>query len=131
VVVDPSSPSTIYALGFATRGFGLGSLFKSTDGGATWTLTGGLSSVGALVINPSDSSNFYAVANGAVVKSADGGQSWTGTGLGLNSASALAIDPKDTSTLYAITGSAIFKTTDGGASWSPKTTGLPASFQTA
>jgi photosystem II stability/assembly factor-like uncharacterized protein len=129
LVVDPSSPSTVYALGFGWRGFGLGSLFKSTDGGATWTLTGGLSAVGALVINPSDSSNLYAIANGEVVKSADGGQNWTSTGLGLNSASALAIDPKATSTLYAITGNSIFKTTNGGASWSPKTSGLPASIQ--
>lgn len=124
VVVDPSSPSTVYALG----GRLFRSLFKSTDSGGTWNIVGGVSSVGALVIDPSDSSTLYAVANRTVVKSTDGGQSWTGTGFGLVSASTLAIDPQNTSTLYAIADSAIFKTTDGGASWYPKTTGLPASW---
>src|SRR5712692_1888308 len=48
VVVDPSSPSTIYALGGGLYALG-GSLFKSTDGGGSWNLAGGVSSVSALV----------------------------------------------------------------------------------
>src|SRR5579862_8469868 len=59
VVIDPSSPSTIYALdareSFAPPSYGRGSLFKSTDGGETWNLAGGVSSVTALVIDPGDS----------------------------------------------------------------------------
>jgi photosystem II stability/assembly factor-like uncharacterized protein len=120
LVVDPLSPSTIYAVG--------GSLFKSTDAGGTWSMVGGVSSVSALVINPSDSSILYAVAHGTVVKSMDGGESWTVTGFGLSSAFGLVIDPQNTSTVYAIADSAIFKTTDGGASWTAKTNGLPASL---
>ena len=107
VVIDPSSPSTLYALdareSFASPSYGRGSLFKSTDGGETWNLAGGLSSVTALVIDPSDSSRLYAIAHGTVLKSTDAGRSWSSTGLGQSSASALAIDPQNTSTLYAIT----------------------------
>jgi photosystem II stability/assembly factor-like uncharacterized protein len=121
VVVDPGSPSTVYALG--------GSLFKSTDGGATWDMAGGVSSVSALVIDPSDSSTLYAVAHGTVVKSTDGTQSWSSTGFPRASASALAIDPQSTSTVYAASDDAIFKTTDGGTTWSPKTSGLPDSLR--
>jgi len=96
VVIDPGSPSTVYALG--------GSLFKSTDGGGTWDMAGGVSSVSALVIDPSDSSTLYAVAHGTVVKSADGAQSWMSMRFPLASASALAIDPQNTSTVYAASG---------------------------
>ena len=43
MVIDPSSPSTMYALGVSNfLSNGNGSLFKSTDGGGTWNLAGGV-----------------------------------------------------------------------------------------
>jgi hypothetical protein len=64
-------------------------------------MAGGVSSVSALVIDPSDSSTLYSVAHGTVVKSTDGAQSWSSTGFPLASVSALAIDPQNTFTVYA------------------------------
>ncbi len=128
MVVDPSSPSTIYALAYSPSfGYNTGSLFKSMNAGYTWNVIPGVSSVSALVVDPSDSSTLYAVqgVQRGVSKSTNGGQNWTDTDFGQN-VSALAIDPQDTSTLYAMASGAIFKTTNGGTNWSPKTTGLPA-----
>ncbi len=120
VVVDPSTPSTVYAVG--------GSLFKSTNGAETWELLGGISSVTAVAVAPNDSSVLYALARGTVVKSSDGGHGWVATGFTEISATALLIDPQHSSTLYAVSKDGIFKTTDAGATWALKTTGLPRPF---
>ena len=121
LVVDPSSPSRIYAVS-AGIPWGWGSLFKSVDGGGTWGLLNGISGVQTLVIDPHDSSKLYAIVRGKVLKSGDEGLTWTGTSGDLGSAWALAIDPRESSTLYALVTGGIFKTTNAGANWSRKST---------
>ncbi len=126
LVIDRTSPSTAYA------GTGTG-LFRSADGGATWTLLPtGLRNlaVDSMVIDPSSPSTLYAAAgNGVgVLKSTDGGTTWAlmNDGLPTPFLRHLAIDPRSTSTLYAGTlDDGVFKTTDGGLSWNPINAGLP------
>jgi photosystem II stability/assembly factor-like uncharacterized protein len=113
VVIDPSSPSTVYAFG--------PDLFQSKDGGGTWKILGGVSGVSAFAIDPGDSSRLYAAAHGTVLQSWDGGQTWGATGFNQDSAVALAIDPQNGATLYALTFDAVFKSTDRGATWADKT----------
>jgi hypothetical protein len=122
IVVDPSSPSTVYA-GSSSQ------IFKTTDGGADWTaassgLPGNLN-LTALVIDPSNPAILHAAGNGSgVFKTTDGGVSWglSGTGLPANAVLSLAIAASQPATLYAglsSGGDAIAKTTDGGATWTP------------
>jgi photosystem II stability/assembly factor-like uncharacterized protein len=108
LVVDPSSPSTIYA-GVIVDLFNGPGLFKSTDGGATWigggpTFQNGTitASVYSLVIDPSTPTTLYAGSSQYVFKSTDAGASWTQV-LNFNSATIafLAIDPGQPSTVYA------------------------------
>lgn len=73
VVIDPRNPSTVYAAS--------GGVFKSIDGGATWTLasaglTGPRPPVLALAIDPSNSAVLYAGTDRGVFKSSNGGQTW-------------------------------------------------------
>ena len=95
VVIDPSSPDTVYAALWAARqgpwenGDFRGStsgVFKSTDGGTTWKqLTGGLppketlSRVG-LELCRADTKRLYAIVNGrkdpGLYRSDDGGENW-------------------------------------------------------
>ena len=77
-----------------------GGVFKSTDGGGTWSAANtGLSSspdVNALAIDPTTPSTLYAGTNGGgVFKSTDAGGTWSAANAGLPRASrlALAIDP--------------------------------------
>ncbi len=76
VAVDPGSWTTIYA-------GGAGGLFKTTNGGATWTLVLTVTdSLIGLAISPADRSLVYAVtASGSgsfeVQRSTNGGASWT------------------------------------------------------
>jgi hypothetical protein len=74
LAIDPSAPATLYA------GTLLGSVFKSMNGGQSWTavnsgLTGSI--VEALVVDSSGPATLYVGTFGGVFKSVDGGGSWT------------------------------------------------------
>src|SRR5204862_181853 len=107
-----------------------GGVFKSTDGGTTWSPTGLTYGGVALAIDPTTPSALYAATGSSdigvsgVSKSTDGGATWSPAGLTNTEVIALAIDPTTPSTLYA-GGAGVFKSTDGASSWSPAYTGLP------
>jgi uncharacterized protein (TIGR03437 family) len=131
LAIDPSTPATLYA-GTVNAG-----VFKSTNGGTSWTAvnTGlGNAWVTALAIDPSTPATLYAGIQGSgVYKSTNGGTSWTASNTGgLTGAyvMALAIDPSTPATLYAGSGvgagawKGIYKSTNGGTSWTAVNTGL-------
>jgi photosystem II stability/assembly factor-like uncharacterized protein len=158
VAVAPSSPQTVWVgTGEAntrqSSSWGDG-VYRSTDGGATWTNAGlrDTRQIGRIVIDPTDPNIVYVAAQGhlwgpneerGVFLSTDAGRSWrkvlyVDENTGAND---LVIDPTDPETLYASTyqrqrrtwgfngggpGSAIYKTTDGGTTWNKLTTGLPS-----
>ena len=136
-----------------SSGWGDG-VYKSTDGGKTWTNMGLKDShhIGRIVIHPNDTNTVYVAAMGhlwgpnnerGLYKTTDGGQSWDriiyvddDTGV-----VDVAMDPSDPNTLYAATyqrrrrpygfhgggpGSGLHKSTDGGKTWKELRNGLPA-----
>jgi hypothetical protein len=90
-------------------------VFRSTDGGATWTATSLTSSVRTLVADPVHPASLYAGTYGAgVYASTDAGATWTpmNTGLSCNKVLSLALRPGTENTIYAGTeGGSVFKTT--------------------
>src|SRR5262249_35086160 len=101
IVVDPQTPSTVFAL-TCCNGAGI---FKSTDAGASWAPSNaGLSAPNSavLALDPQTPSTLYALTS-TLQKSVDGGASWTPAGVGLPEglARALAIDPQSPSVIYA------------------------------
>jgi TonB family protein len=116
IAINPSTPATLYA---GTRGSGV---FKSTNGGTSWTTVNSgftATDVSVLAIDPSTPATLYAgTGSGGVFKSTNGGTSWTTINSGLTDMHvyALAIDPSTPATLYAGT-TGVFKSTDGGSSW--------------
>ncbi|MGV8040404.1 MAG: WD40/YVTN/BNR-like repeat-containing protein [Thermoanaerobaculaceae bacterium] len=119
VVVDPRTPTTVYAAGSA-------GVWKSWDGGASWSASStGLShlSVRAFALEPTNPQVLYAGGwNSGVTRSVDGGATWTAanTGLPADQVSALAVHPTASGTVFVgIPGSGAFKSTDGGAHWNP------------
>jgi photosystem II stability/assembly factor-like uncharacterized protein len=110
---------------------GLGGVFKSTDGGTTWTAaSSGLRAIGfsALAIGPQNPSTLYASTTVGLLKTTDNGATWSvaNWGLPMVDLSRVAIDPQNASTIF-VNASAdghgatwgVYKSTDGGASWSP------------
>ena len=128
LALDPTGSGTLYVGTSEVYCSGLcqsfGRLFKSTDGGDTWSIGGLPGGITALVIDPTTPTTLYAgttscggeFCGGAVGKSTDGGATWTDTGLS-GTIAALALDPTTPRTVYAAGGSGVFKSTDGANSW--------------
>jgi hypothetical protein len=128
-------------------------VFKTTDGGETWTNVG-LSEVrriGRLAIDPTNGERIFAAAGGdwyvpgshrGIYRSVDGGGSWQQVLFVANDAGGIdiAIDPANPSRVYAAIwqrssegthwhiggpASGIYRSLDGGDTWSELTSGLP------
>jgi photosystem II stability/assembly factor-like uncharacterized protein len=159
IAIAPSDANVIYVgMGEATarantlhRGDGI---YKSTDGGKTWTHVGldKVDEVSRIVVDPHDANVVYVAAQGplyapsqdrGVFRSIDGGATWkrvlfTGE---TNGPADLAMDPKNPKVLYAAMwdhlrspweirafgpGSGLYRSSDGGESWTKLAGGLPA-----
>lgn len=137
---DPNNANTLYA------GAGNGGVFRSTDGGTTWstlnTDTWDYLTVSSLAIDPANSNVIY-VGTGdhhggvpygmGIMKSTNGGSTWTNYGkaqFGNNAVSEIVIDPANSQHVTITVGrgaagsGAIWNSTDGGATWNP--TNAPA-----
>jgi photosystem II stability/assembly factor-like uncharacterized protein len=112
LAIERTRPNILYAGTFT-------GVFKSTNGGESWTPVSPPISVGALVFDPNTAATLYAGTDHGVYKTTDGGANWTemNTGFYSRSVSTLAHDPLTTGILYAVTGEGLFKSTDGGANW--------------
>ena len=113
-------------------------MFKSIDGGATWTFSSnGLPDVfvRALAIDPVTTSTIYAGTSGAFIgpvfsgmfKSINGGLSWTplASTPAPGSVTSVAIDPQNPAIVYVGTTGSLFRSTNGGTTWAVMNAGLP------
>lgn len=82
IAVHPTDPNTVYAV---FGGFGTGHVFKSTNGGTTWTDVSGSSPaagslpdvpVNAIVIDPVHPNTLFVGTDASIWRSLDGGASW-------------------------------------------------------
>jgi photosystem II stability/assembly factor-like uncharacterized protein len=135
-----------------SSGWGDG-VYKTTDGGKTWTNMGLKEShhIGRIVIHPNDTNTVYVAAMGhlwgannerGLYKTTDGGATWERI-IYVNDESGvsdIAMDPTNPDILYAATyqrrrrpygfhgggpGSGLHKSTDGGKTWKELRNGLP------
>ncbi len=158
LAIDPNHPDVIWAgtgENNYQRALGYGNgVYKSTDGGKSWTNMGLKDSrqIGMIAIDPRNSNVVYVAAEGSVwgpggdrglYKTTDGGKTWEkildiseNTGV-----SNVLLDPRDPDVVYAtslqrrrhvwtaIAGgpeTAFYKSTDGGKTWRKITRGLPS-----
>lgn len=128
-------------------------VYKSTDGGKSWTNVGLKESehIGEIAVNPKDGNIVYVAAQGplwkaggdrGLYKTIDGGKTWervleVNEYTGINE---VVLDPRDPDVLYAAAyqrqrrtwtlidggpGSGVWKSRDGGKSWKKLENGLP------
>ncbi len=139
-VFEQASSGDLYA------GAASGGLWKSTNGGSSWTVltdNNAVLGVSSIVVVPTagddiiyigtgdrDGGSMWSLSGGqsndnnsvGVLKSTDGGTTWLPTGLTYSTSqkktiNRLVIDPNDSDIIYASTSDGIYKTTDGGTSW--------------
>ncbi len=158
VAVDPTNPDVIYVgTGEANvqsySWFGMG-MFKSTDGGATWSYIGLEETryIARIVIDPLNTDRLWVAGTGSlfgtnpergVYRSIDGGDTWDLVLSVTDSTAAtdIAIDPAKPDTVFAAMWerhrgltyrrsggptSGIYRSYDGGDTWGELTAGLPS-----
>ncbi len=155
--IDPRNPKTVWVgtgEPWVRNSVSVGDgVYKSTDGGDTWTNMGLADSerIARIRVSPADSNTVWVCATGhlwnaneerGVFKTADGGKTWKKV-LYVNAdtgCSDLDVDPQDGQILYAGLwqfrrtpssfssggpGSGLYKSTDGGDTWRKVESGLP------
>lgn len=159
ITLDPSNPNVVWLgtgenVGGRHVSFGDG-VFKSSDGGESWTNVGLEQSehISKIIVHPTDPNTVWVASQGplwskggerGVFKTTDGGQNWKQT-LGdkeWTGATDMIIDPRDPNLIYAATwdrhrtvaayigggpGTGLYKSTNGGDTWHELTSGLPDS----
>ncbi len=129
IVVDPRDGKVLYASSWARDSDLGGGIFRSGDGGRTWSAAGlAGQAVRALVMAPSDPNVLVAGTLDGAYRSQDGSKTWERISpehhAELRNFDSLAIDPRDPQTIFAGTFHLPWKTTDGGREWKPIHAGM-------
>jgi photosystem II stability/assembly factor-like uncharacterized protein len=121
LVIDPTDTNVLYAGAWVLNDDKEGGIYKSADGGQTWTEVLKDQSVRALTMAPGNASVLVAGTIKGVFRSTDSGKAWTQISPPENdeirNVESVAIDPRDASTIYAGTWHLPWKTLDGGKTW--------------
>jgi photosystem II stability/assembly factor-like uncharacterized protein len=162
LAVSPSHPDVIYVgtgEGLHRPDLSVGDgVFRSTDGGATWTHAGlaDVQQIGRLVVHPTNPNTVFVAALGhpygpneqrGVFRTRDGGRTWERVLYRDSRTGAAQVEfaPQNPDVLYAALwdhregpwenaafagpGSGLYKSEDGGTTWRRLTTGLPGAAQ--
>lgn len=138
LAVAPSSPQKLYA------GSDMAGLFKSIDGGTSWStiwpptsgssVTNHISDIG---VDPHNADLIYVAVDsyvgswqpGGVYKSIDGGMTWEPINEGLpgSAVSFLSIDPNISGVLYVGVSDQLYESVDYGTTWQSSLSGIDVS----
>ncbi|GAB5399633.1 MAG: hypothetical protein Aureis2KO_12180 [Aureisphaera sp.] len=105
-------------------GANTGGVWRTVDGGATWTPMGDYFSnlyVYSVAIDPNDSDTYYfGSQSGLIYKSTDAGATWNEIGdVSSSVVNKILINPNDSDMIFvSSSNTGIYRTTDGGTNWS-------------
>jgi photosystem II stability/assembly factor-like uncharacterized protein len=118
IAIDAANPSRI----FAGSAWGV---FRSVDGGQTWSSVSAGVYATALVIDPSNPNTVFAGYTGTCYRTTDGGDNWSAYRMGLRG-DCTGLYVTSTDLLYG-SSTGVYRSSDGGISWLESRTGLVAS----
>ncbi|PQJ75134.1 VPS10 domain-containing protein [Polaribacter gangjinensis] len=129
IVISPQDKNTLYVgtgEPFGNLGaVGGAGLFKTTNGGTTWTSLSNSASfgdVGRIILNPTDKNNVLVAATKGIFRTTDGGLTWIQTYVSPNSSNwvqDLDFEPSNFNIQYgSVRNFGLVKSLDGGITWS-------------
>jgi hypothetical protein len=132
IAIDPNNSNIIYiATGDKDNAdsFSFG-IFKSTDGGLTWSQTGfqftwEFRGLGDLIIQPNNSNVLFAASKNGVSRTVNGGTTWSNRIVGNFTQGNIRFKTNDPNTIFATSNNRFFRSTNGGESFTMITNGLP------
>ena len=121
LAIHPVEPAILYA---GTDDNGDNALFRSTDGGATWSESIKTTGIIAVVIDPNAPETVYAAnENGKILRSTDGGATWSrekGSSIFRTPLSLLLVtDPAQPPAIYVGTSRGVWRLAIDKARWAP------------
>ena len=141
LVIDPTNTQVLYAV--TGTGITPGTVYKTVNGGSSWTAIDSYSAGGAAIqvtVDAVKPTNIYAVwSNKVTRKSTDGGVTWSNLSFPGTSILSLALDPNASGSVFAYSASTIigkspptgmpsyiWHSSDGGATWTQLASPSPA-----
>lgn len=150
IAIDPQNPETVYAgtgellAGWDMNTYSGDGIYKTTNGGSTWTKLnqgiGNSTHVAAIAVSPNNSNIILAalasgnwfkgnMANEGIWRSTDAGTTWTKV-KSLQDPNDIVFHPTDPNRVYfscggGFTTAGVYASTNGGVSWTQTNTGLP------
>ena len=142
VALAPSAPNIVY-VGSGEGGYAIdfipgNGFFRSTDGGATWTVPASVvaSMFYRISVHPANPGELLAGTNQGMLRSTDGGNSWATTiPASAGDVADIVRHPSNPAVVWAgvwckqacsSSSRLVQKSTDGGVTWAPSSIGLPA-----
>jgi photosystem II stability/assembly factor-like uncharacterized protein len=125
LLVLPADPQTVYAAVWTPDAFSdRPGLFRSTDGGETWSRISGFGEVADLELDPGDPDVIYATQGRGILRSTDRGETWRLRMVGEGQPGSwarrtrqIAVAPSDSSRLAVVDPYSLWVSVDGSRSW--------------
>src|SRR6266545_1365267 len=125
--ISSTNPEIVFACSgkFVPYGDPINNLYRSSNGGETWTaVTNGLpaGNIGPLALDSTNDAVVYVVVSNRLFRSRDSGSTWSEIGSGSISGSlaSVLVDPTAAGVVYLATyTNGIFKSSDAGDAWAP------------
>ena len=132
LALDPSDPDNIYVGGYSYISTTTPKVYRSTNGGSTFTdVSTGISSgyyVYSLAFHPTNSNIAYAgTYSGGIYRTTNGGSSWSKVS-SYNYIWRMATTGADPDVAYAGGRTAVYKSTNSGASWTTTGSGISGDY---
>lgn len=126
--LNPADSQTLYGV-MADSWEQNPSVYKTTNGGATWSADSAMgTSMSCLIIDPADGKRRYRATSNLITMTTDGGATWTNLTETVpwdSYPSFIAIDPAGSGNIFAgIYGEGIYKYTDADGKWTALNSGL-------
>jgi photosystem II stability/assembly factor-like uncharacterized protein len=120
LIAAPGNPQVMYAVA-------QGTLYRSVDGGATWTR--GTDASFHVAVDAANPSLVYAVQPLQLARSGDGGATWENLEPPAWPVNQLVAHPRFARVVFAATDEGLFQSTNAGFSWKLLRRGLPAQYR--